>query len=73
MSDSPNPFRVVLRGYDPSQVDRRVSELVESAEPPAGRSRRSRRGCSSSSELSRQRGEPGRGPPGRAGHLQPPR
>ncbi len=32
MTDSPNPFRVVLRGYDPSQVDRRVSELVESDE-----------------------------------------
>jgi cell division septum initiation protein DivIVA len=32
MTDSPNPFRVVLRGYDPSQVDRLVSELVESGE-----------------------------------------
>jgi cell division septum initiation protein DivIVA len=32
MSDSPTPFRVVLRGYDPSQVDRRVSELADSAE-----------------------------------------
>jgi cell division septum initiation protein DivIVA len=32
MTDSPHPFRVVLRGYDPSQVDRRVNELTENAE-----------------------------------------
>ena len=32
MTDSPNPFRVVLRGYDPTQVDRRVTELTESAD-----------------------------------------
>ena len=32
MSDSTNQFRVVLRGYDPTQVDRRVHELTEVTE-----------------------------------------
>ena len=32
MSESSNQFRVVLRGYDPGQVDRRVHELTEVTE-----------------------------------------
>ena len=32
MTNSTNQFRVVLRGYDPAQVDRRVQELTETAE-----------------------------------------
>lgn len=32
MTNPTNQFRVVLRGYDPAQVDRRVQELTETAE-----------------------------------------
>jgi cell division septum initiation protein DivIVA len=31
MTESPETFRVVLRGYDPAQVDRRIAELHDSA------------------------------------------
>jgi cell division septum initiation protein DivIVA len=32
MTNPTNQFRVVLRGYDPAQVDRRIQELTETAE-----------------------------------------
>ena len=29
MTDTSQPFRVVLRGYEPAQVDKRVQELAQ--------------------------------------------
>jgi cell division septum initiation protein DivIVA len=32
MTDTPQPFRVVLRGYEPAQVDQRIQQLAAQAE-----------------------------------------
>src|SRR5688500_3583001 len=32
MTENPQPFRVVLRGYEPTQVDQRMQQLAQQAE-----------------------------------------